>query len=82
MQRDKTMHAAVGALVALALAALQWIISLWGMPLGMLCAAAGIGVAYELVQKIRGEGTPDPQDALATAVGGAIIAIGWAIAWA
>lgn len=75
MKRDKVMHAAGGVMVAFAVLPLVWVAAYWGIPWAMLAAAAAVGVAYEVQQRIRGEGQPDPVDALATASGGALPAL-------
>lgn len=69
LQRDKLYHAAVGAACALT------ILVLAKLPIhaAMVIAAFLLGFAYEGLQKLRGEGTPDLQDALATGLGGALL---------
>jgi Co/Zn/Cd efflux system component len=67
--KDKLMHGAFGA----AASAGAFALAKFGVIFAMLLAAVAVGVAYELVQKLRGEGQPDWRDALATAIGGAAI---------
>lgn len=73
--RDKVFHLLAGALVALAMWALAWIAARFGIAAAMLCAGVITGAGYEIVQKITGEGTPHPLDALATISGAALVAI-------
>jgi hypothetical protein len=81
MEQDKVFHLAAGALVALAAWALIALAPQLGTQPAMAIAAAAVGVAYELVQRLRGEGVPDPADALATAAGGGLVALlVWALA--
>jgi hypothetical protein len=73
--KDKIAHLVVGAVVAIAAIALVLMAEEWGALLPAALAAAAVGVAYELVQGYRGDGTPDPMDALATAIGGLLVAV-------
>lgn len=78
---DKLMHAIMGAAVAVCAAGLVWISQLVDTPTAMLAAAVAVGVAYELVQRLRNEGQADPLDAIATAAGGALAAFLAAFLW-
>lgn len=64
--KDKLQHVGMGAAACAVLAALHV------MPLGLalLLGCAAFGIFYELQQWYRKEGTPDPWDAVATALPG------------
>lgn len=68
---DKALHIGAGAVIALVT------LGIWLTPSGagaMLLAGIFAGVGYEAVQAYRGQGEPDPLDALATFLGAALIA--------
>lgn len=75
MAADKWLHIALG-LVWLAAAAVSWfVLQLAGFGAFLAYQTTVFAILYEINQAIRGEGQPDPLDAVATA------APGW-IAWA
>lgn len=76
LPKDKLLHAAFGALTAVAVVPLLYITVRFGAAVAMVIAAVMMGVGYELQQKLRGDGEPSWADALATAVGGGLIALG------
>lgn len=71
---DKRKHLIAGALIAAGALALVWLSTI---ALGLAVAAAGaaVGVAYEAVQRLRGEGTPELADAAATALPGVLLGL-------
>lgn len=69
--RDKLLHAAFGAAAALGALGLVWLAKNTAIEIAMLVSAIVVGGAYEAVQKYRGEGEPDVNDFVATALGGA-----------
>jgi hypothetical protein len=75
MEQDKVFHLTAGGLVALAAWALIALAPQIGTQAVMALAAAAVGVAYEVLQRIRGDGVPDPADALATTAGGGAVAL-------
>lgn len=78
---DKAMHliygvtaGLVGAVLAGPFATIPWLA--WGQPWhGALIAAAAVGVGKEMLDKFAGSGEPSWQDAAATVIGGAAIAL-------
>ena len=66
--KDKLQHLAMGAGACAVLAAVHHL----SVGLAMLIGAAAFGVFYEVQQWYRKEGTPDPWDALATALPGLV----------
>lgn len=68
--KDKLQHAAFGAAAAVGAFALSRLPPVYAM----LLAPALVGIAYELVQKLRNEGVPAWSDVLATCIGGAALA--------
>lgn len=79
MEADKIKHLAGGALCTLWALGLLWVYQRTGIPAALLYASS-IGIGVELYQAIRHEGTPDPADAVATAVPFIAAAIGCHIA--
>lgn len=78
---DKAQHAIGGALVAAGFVLLLWLAAHAGIAVAMLAAGGMAGAAFEVVQRIRGEGQPDWRDALATAGGAALVALAWHLVW-
>jgi hypothetical protein len=75
MQADKWIHLALGVIVCIAACAGSYIYATWGLGPLLAFTSTTIGIAYEVQQKIRGEGQVEALDALATALPG------W-VAWA
>lgn len=78
IERDKVFHIGGGALSAAAVIVLVEVAWHFGIPWAALAGAALVGIGYEAQQMIRKEGTVSVADALATAAGGAVVAL---IAW-
>lgn len=78
---DKLAHLKLGAAAAVALLAVLLVALYLSMPvaLGLGCSALGIG--YERVQRLRGEGTQSWADAAATAAPGLALAVLLFFAW-
>jgi hypothetical protein len=76
LPKDKLLHAAFGALTAVSVVGLVYVVVYFGAPLAMWAGATALGGGYELQQRLRGDGEPDWKDALATSVGGGLIALG------
>jgi hypothetical protein len=75
IERDKVFHIGGGALTAAAVIVLVHVAASFGIAWACLAGAVLVGIGYEVQQKIRGEGVPSWPDALATAAGGAIVAL-------
>lgn len=75
IEPDKLKHIAAGAVSAIGGGLVAAVGHSWGLPAAMVVASVGVGVGYEVVQRIRREGTPDVRDAAATAAGGALVAL-------
>lgn len=71
---DKVQHVAKGALYVVAYAFLSWLETKIGLQLAALAACALGAGAYELNQKIRGQGVPSVEDWAADMIGGAAAA--------
>lgn len=69
--RDKRLHFVMCLCIALFVVALDWIARTHGLPAAMFVGGSAAAWAYEGIQKYRGEGTPDPRDAVAGMVGSA-----------
>lgn len=70
---DKQKHIGLGLIYVAAGLAHSYVSTKWGWGAAAAFDAALGGVLYEVNQKIRGEGTPDPWDALASAAPGAAV---------
>lgn len=72
--KDKLQHAVGGALAALVTLAVLWVAQRFGAPVAIGAAGTAVGWGFEWLQGFRGEGQPDPRDALTTSAGA------WAVA--
>jgi hypothetical protein len=72
---DKLLHLKLGLAVALALVLVVCLADMVSQSAGVAVGAIACGIGYELQQKIRGDGEPSWQDALASAVPGCSIAL-------
>jgi hypothetical protein len=70
---DKRYHLVFGAATAAVMVLNLYLFILLGWAWSAMAAAAEVGIGYELVQKIRKEGTPDVTDAVAVIVGGLLV---------
>lgn len=79
MKQDKVFHIGGGALSAVAVIVLVNFGAVYGAAWAAVAGAMLVGIGYELQQKLRGEGEPSWEDAAATAVGGALVAVLWGV---
>ena len=79
MKRDKVFHIGGGAMSAVAVIVLCNFGARFGLAWAAIAGAMLVGICYELQQKIRGEGEPSWEDAAATALGGAFVAVLWGV---
>lgn len=75
IDKDKLFHASAGAVTVIGAFAVIMLYSAFGWGPAFAFASTAVGIGYEVVQKLRNEGHPDPVDAAFTA------APGW-LAWA
>lgn len=68
--RDKLQHIAAGCATVAAAYLGSVVLHQHGLGWFLAYASTGVGVGYEIVQRIRREGQPDPLDAAATALPG------------
>ena len=76
---DKWKHYALCWLLAGVGAAVAFVIgwsASWQMALAAQLVAAAVGIGWEVWQRRTGTGTPEAQDAAASAAGGSLVAMG------
>lgn len=82
IERDKALHAVGGALASIAVIVLVNVASWVGIGWACLLGSVLVGIGYEAQQYLRKDGTVSMHDALATAAGGALVAvIAWLVPW-
>lgn len=77
--KDKQQHLIGGAVVALGTLAVLWVAQRFGAPVAIGVAGTAVGWGFEWLQGFRGEGQPDPRDALTTSAGAWVVAA--AVQW-
>ena len=74
MTNDKLLHFALGVIACLAACVGAYIYGTVGLGALLAYTSTTVGIAYEMQQKIRGEGQVDAFDAFATAIPGWVAA--------
>ncbi len=72
--RDKLLHFALGVIACLAACVGAYIYGAVGLGALLAYTSTTVGIAYEMQQKIRGEGQVEALDAFATALPGWVAA--------
>lgn len=70
IRKDLIAHVVIGLLAIAYSAIVLWLVQHYGYGPAAAFATTAIGIALELYQKVRHEGTPDPLDAACTAAPG------------
>lgn len=73
IRKDLIAHAVIGLLAIAYSAIVLWLVQHYGYGPAAAFASTTMGIALELYQKVRHEGTPDAWDAIATASPGWVL---------
>lgn len=76
IEKDKLLHLAFGTAAAVGALAVVTVAQRFGFGPAAALASTIVGLSYELLQKVRKSGEPDPMDAVFTAAPGWLV---WAV---